>query len=256
MSDLMNFKKVLDSFQLRYEDLKREHDETLADLPEIYNENYISVQKAEEKKKFDAALEKLKTDTIKSMETVRNQLVRQETQRDTSNIDYALLDRLNMIAQADLPLTSEEYLNLITDCFSSGSSICERKLSAMIREKNSESISFPSASNSISLIGDVAKRICEAIEKHGTLSEYGKKFANDRILSGRWLESENEKYLKITTSDLVKLTGKELREKLAKKIDVSKIDKKESAGARFAREYSQKMNPKRNSAFIPWDSEE
>lgn len=264
MDDLLKFKGVMSSFVFRAEEIKKAYQDALSDIPNIYNEGYISTQKQIEEEKYNDNMDRLKKDFIDRINVVKNGLLRAETTKDTSAIDYKLLERLNVIAQADIDLEKEEYLSLISDCVASGSSICTRKLQAIIKDKNLEAIVFPSASECLSLIDGVAGKIEKAITEYIPTQEgrnYNDYFKNKRVFDGDWIDSENEKFSRLTTSDIKSLTGKDLKTKLESKINVGRIDTSPSLAKQYAQDYSRKMmngydNPMSESAFIPAEADD
>lgn len=254
MNKFDNFRTILSQFTneispLAAEKQKRAEEIKNTYLPEKRKEKFeqLDEEYSQKEKAIRSEYLSMLENSVKTMQAA-------EQGKTTSRIDFELLNELNILSSAGIPLSKEEISIYAEKALRSGSSICCRKITDMAG-KSGFKLSLPDEATATSIINEAAERLIDCVKRFDGNTKIDNTTTTDERMvkmaaSGLFLDSLERKFSSVTVADVVldeidengqKVERKET-EKTPLKFSISIDDSnEESPAAKYAKEYSERM---------------
>ena len=255
MNKFDNFRTILSQFTneispLAAEKQKRAEEIKNTYLPEKRKEKFeqLDEEYSQKEKAIRSEYLSMLENSVKTMQAA-------EQGKTTSRIDFELLNELNILSSAGIPLSKEEISIYAEKALRSGSSICCRKIADMAG-KSGFKLSLPDEATATSIINEAAERLIDCVKRFDGNTKIDNTTTTDERMvkmaaSGLFLDSLERKFSSVTAADVVldeiDENGKKIERKETEKtplnFSISLDDSgKESEAAKYAREYSERMS--------------
>lgn len=254
MNKFDDFRTILSQFTREIEPLVLEKAKKIEEikntyLPAVQKEKLVKLTEEYERKEKEIRSEHLHT-----LETVVHAMKSAEQSKSTSRIDFDLLQELNTLSNAGIPLTKDEISQYAERCLLSGSSICCRKIVDMAG-KSGFRLSMPDGSTASAILDKVAEQINTCVRRFDGDRRVDSSTTTDEMMvkmiaSGNFLDDLERRFESVTVSDLVideiDENGQKIERKEAGKVPLNfsivfDDGAKESDVAKYAKEYSERM---------------
>lgn len=254
MNKFDNFRAILSQFTSEISPLASEKAKA---AEEIKNTYLPAVQEKELERlngEYNQKEKVIRSEYLSMLENSVKTMQAAEQGKTTSRIDFELLNELNILSSAGIPLSKEEISIYAEKALRSGSSICCRKITDMAG-KSGFRLSLPDEATAISILEEAAERLIDCVKRFDGNTKIDNTTSTDERMvkmaaSGLFLDSLERKFSSVTSADLVidefdengeKIERKEI-EKTPLNFSISLDDSgKESDAAKYAREYSERM---------------
>lgn len=242
------FRTLLQSFRDELEPLAsekvRKTDEIKRTfLPAIQSEKLATLDQT-----YSARGREIRGEFLHLLKTQVDTMQESEQGKITSRIDFELLNELNILASAGIPLTRDEISSYAEKAMLSGSSICCRKIQKMATDSG-YSLRIPDEQAATSVLNETAERLNMFIRSFDGSASVDNWTTTDQrqikmMASGAFLDKLEAEYETFTVSDLI-LTDlqqdgeqQEQRESPILNYEISEETTGESAAAQYAKQYS------------------
>lgn len=254
MSKFDVFRTILSQFTSEISPLAAEKSKK---AEEIKN-TYLPEKRKEKLAKLDEEYRQkenvIRSEYLSMLENSVKTMQAAEQGKTTSRIDFELLNEMNILSSAGIPLSREEISIYAEKALRSGSSICCRKITDMAG-KSGFKISLPDEATATSILEETAQRLIDCVKRFDGNTKIDNTTSTDERMvkmaaSGLFLDSLERKFSSVTSADLVIDEFDENGEKIERKetertplnFSISLDDSgKESNAAKYAREYSERM---------------
>lgn len=254
MNKFDNFRAILSQFTSEISPLASEK----AKAAEKIKNTYLPAVQEKELERLNGEYNQkekvIRSEYLSMLENSVKTMQAAEQGKTTSRIDFELLNELNILSSAGIPLSKEEISIYAEKALRSGSSICCRKITDMAG-KSGFRLSLPDEATAISILEEAAERLIDCVKRFDGDTKIDNTTSTDERMvkmaaSGLFLDSLERKFSSVTASDLLideidengqKIERKEI-EKTPLNFSISLDDSgKESDAAKYAREYSERM---------------
>ena len=254
MNKFDSFRAILSQFTSEISPLAAEKAKKAEEIKNTYLPAVQEKELAKLNEEYERKEKVIRSEYLSMLENSVKTMQVAEQGKTTSRIDFELLQEMNILSSAGVPLSREEISIYAEKSLRSGSSICCRKIADMAG-KSGFKLSLPDEVTATSIINEAAERLIDCIKRFDGNTRIDYLTSTDERMvkmaaSGLFLDNLEKKFSSVTCSDLLideidengqKVERKET-EKMPLNFSISLDDSgKESEAAKYAREYSERM---------------
>lgn len=255
MNKFDNFRAILSQFTSEISPLAAEKAKKAEEIKNTYLPEKRKEKLAKLNEEYERKEKVIRSEYLSMLENSVKTMQVAEQGKTTSRIDFELLQEMNILSSAGVPLSREEISIYAEKALRSGSSICCRKIADMAG-KSGFKLSLPDEVTATSIINEAAERLIDCIKRFDGNTRIDYLTSTDERMvkmaaSGLFLDSLERKFSSVTAADVVldeiDENGKKIERKETEKtplnFSISLDDSgKESEAAKYAREYSERMS--------------
>lgn len=255
MNKFDNFRAILSQFTSEISPLAAEKSKKIEEIKNTYLPEKRKKELAKLDEEYSQKEKVIRSEYLSMLENSVKTMQAAEQGKTTSRIDFELLNELNILSSAGIPLSKEEISVYAEKALRSGSSICCRKIADMAG-KSGFKLSLPDEATATSILEETAQRLIDCVKRFDGNTKIDNTTTTDERMvkmaaSGLFLDSLERKFSSVTAADVVldeiDENGKKIERKETEKtplnFSISLDDSgKESEAAKYAREYSERMS--------------
>ena len=258
-----NYKTLLKDFKEEFEGLSSKQSNEISSARSRFKESALPNELKSISAEYAPLLEASRQRALSRLDGVTSSMrTRNEGKFLPGFINTNLLEKMNIIANANIKLTEEELKDIARECMKSKSDFCCRKL-LDIAEKSNYKMTLPNEFAANQVLDEAHGKIKEIIQKYDGSTQHNNTTTADMRdvklgIKGLFLDKLEQQYNNSTVEDITisRLTPKEYYQRENEKARNEEIEvvevgnrlginaeqiKKESAAGKFAKNYSARM---------------
>lgn len=260
---MKELKNQVITFGQKMQNIRADHEKKVVEIRRTYVSAKVPQFVRDEDERYKKAVQSERLAAINTLNDSVKKLESSQSGGITDKIDTAMLNELNIIAGANMGLTSTELKDIGQRVLASGSAICCRKLTDIAHQSGYQ-LHLPDPAEAKKVLYEASEQILNFFKFYDGSNPYASNvpYGSSKyglMASARFLDDYEKQFERATGNTLADTRkaledaeGKgnadaitEAAEKLKEMVQSDSLpEEKPSKGAEFARKYSEKMGPR------------
>lgn len=260
---MKELKNQVITFGQKMQNIRADHEKKVVEIRRTYVSAKVPQFVRDEDERYKKAVQSERLAAINTLNDSVKKLESSQSGGITDKIDTAMLNELNIIAGANMGLTSTELKDIGQRVLASGSAICCRKLTDIAHQSGYQ-LHLPDPAEAKKVLYEASEQILNFFKFYDGSNPYASNvpYGSSKyglMASARFLDDYEKQFERATGNTLADTRkaledaeGKgnadaitEAAEKLNEMVQSDSLpEEKPSKGAEFARKYSEKMGPR------------
>lgn len=260
---MKELKNQVITFGQKMQNIRADHEKKVVEIRRTYVSAKVPQFVRDEDERYKKAVQSERLAAINTLNDSVKKLESSQSGGITDKIDTAMLNELNIIAGANMGLTSTELKDIGQRVLASGSAICCRKLTDIAHQSGYQ-LHLPDPAEAKKVLYEASEQILNFFKFYDGSNPYASNvpYGSSKyglMASGRFLDDYAKQFEWATANTLADIKKAltdaketnnvdaitEAAEKLKEMVQSDSLpEEKPSKGAEFARKYSEKMGPR------------
>lgn len=260
---MKELKNQVITFGQKMQNIRADHEKKVVEIRRTYVSAKVPQFVRDEDERYKKAVQSERLAAINTLNDSVKKLESSQSGGITDKIDTAMLNELNIIAGANMGLTSTELKDIGQRVLASGSAICCRKLTDIAHQSGYQ-LHLPDPAEAKKVLYEASEQILNFFKFYDGSNPYASNvpYGSSKyglMASGRFLDDYEKQFERATANTLADIKKAltdaketnnvdaitEAAEKLKEMVQSDSLpEEKPSKGAEFARKYSEKMGPR------------